>query len=146
MSLFLSLLSFSGFGTNLVLVLHAQSGPPQTHSPQPHPHPPSFAQILSSPPPISFLSIYGILPYPLLSPRSLSPGVAGEIRGYYFLQSAESGTTAPHPNPLPQPPPSPLPLHTYPHRGRGQRNTSSLGEKPPSVLPSAPVGSLSSFI
>lgn len=84
----LSLISFSGFRTNLVLLLHALSPAPPPSVP--------FAQILSSPNPppcplFSFLSIYGKLPYPILSPRSLSPGVAGEIRGYYFLQSAESG-------------------------------------------------------
>lgn len=71
----LSLLPFSGFRTNLVLILHALSPRPQSLSPTP----------------FSFLSIYGKLPYPILSPRPLSPGVAGEIRGYYFLQSAESG-------------------------------------------------------
>lgn len=57
--------------------------PTLTHSIRPD-------SLLSSPH-LSFLSIYGKLPYPVLSPRSLSPGVAGEIRGYYFLQSAESG-------------------------------------------------------
>lgn len=36
------------------------------------------------------------------------------------------------------------PPHTNPHLGRGQRNTSSVSEKPLFVLPSALVGSLSS--
>lgn len=79
----LCLLSLSSFRTNLVLVLHITPPLPQNLS-----HHPLF-------------SIYGKLPYPILSPRSLSLGVTGEIRGYYFLQSAESGPQHPAPSSSP---------------------------------------------
>lgn len=99
----------------------------------------------------SFLSVYEILPYPVLSLRLLSPGVAGEIRGYNFLQSAESAPqhltpllSRPSAKPPPPPHPTTHPPHTNHHHGQGQRNTSSLSEKPPFVLPPALVGSLSS--
>lgn len=80
----LSLSSLTGFRPNLVLVLHPLSCPRCPSSlllSPPTPPPPRL---------FSFLSLYEILPYPILSLRPLSPGVAGEIRGYNFLQSAES--------------------------------------------------------
>ncbi len=130
--------SLTGFRPNLVLVLHPLSCP---RCPFSLPRSP-----LPLPLPLSLFSSYHSVKYfliPFLSLRSLSPGVAGEIRGYNFLQSAESGPQHLTPSPIALPPP-PSASHTNPHHGQGQRNTSSLSEKPPCVLPFTMVGSLSS--
>ena len=84
------------------------------------PPPSILPSSLSSPLSLSVFSLSPceILPYPILSLRPLSPGVAGEIRGYNFPQSAESGPQ--RPAPLPSCPsatlasPHPLPSLTLP--------------------------------
>lgn len=100
----LSLSSLTGFRPDLVLMLHPLSCPLC----------PSSLPLSSLPLSVCFLSLCEILPYPILSLRSLSPGVAGEIRGYNFLQSAESGPQHSTPSPLALPPPHPPFSHESP--------------------------------
>lgn len=128
LSVLYSLSCPTGFRPNPVLVLH----------PLLCPQCPSSLLLSPCPPLFSFLSLYEIPPYSILSLRPLSLGVAGEIRGCHFLQSAESGLQQlnpflSRPSVIPTSPHS-HPPHTNPHHGRGQRSTIRLSEKPPFCL------------
>lgn len=101
----LSQSSLTGFRPNLDLMLHPLSCPQCPSSP-----------LLLPPTPVCFFSwsFYEILPYPILSLRPFSPGVAGEIRGYNFRLSAESGPQHLTPSSLALPLPPPPSSHESP--------------------------------
>lgn len=127
----LSLSSLTGFRPNLVLVLHPLMPPMSIVSPS---YTPSS--------PVCFLSYHSKKYFLILfSPSGLcllELQVKLEDIISYNQQNLFHNNSPPPLSPFHHPP------HTNHHHGRGQRNTSSLSEKPPFVLPPALVGSLSS--